>query len=496
MTGQTDVDLVAQEAQAVRGAELRRAMAFATVAWMFGSVWLNATAGTPLANFAAALNASEFQKGIMSALPFLASLLSMPASLLIERTGQRKAIFLWSLYFQRVMWFVMALAPYWIVRTYGMESAGVAMNLFLVLFFIMHAGNAVGGPAWVSWMADLVPEQVRGKYFGTRRQWGILPAVPAALLVGWLLDRHSGSGPLTMMYWCAIIFCIAAVFGMVDVHLFHYVPNIPKRPQPGISIFKTWRDPLTNGRFLWFAGCVATMLFGISFMGQFVTFYIIEHLGEEGGGGINAMTQMMVIIVPAVSQLVVLGAWGKAADKMGKKPVLILAGLGLVPVALGWCFVTRDMLWLGYVVSGLGAALWAGVEVANFNLVLQWSGSADEENEGRGGTAYMAVNAVIINIAGCLGGLSAGVIAQVLRDMNWQWVTSFKTFTFYDVLFVLSALLRFLAIVVFVPRIHEPRAAPTRQTLRFMTANIYNNLATAAMQPFRYLRLRRKDSWA
>lgn len=273
------------------------------------------------------------------------------------------------------------------------------------------------------------------------------------------------------------------------------MPDIPTPPKPRVSIFRTWRDPLTNRQFLWFAGCVATMLFGISFMGQFVTFYIIEHLGDQRAGGINAMTQMMVIIVPAIAQLLVLGAWGKAADKMGKRPVLILSGLGLVPVALGWCFVTRDMLWLGYVVSGLGAALWAGVEVANFNLVLQWSGHGDDENGSRGGTAYMAVNAVIINIAGCLGGLSAGFVAQLLRDMDWQWVTSFKIFTFYDVLFVMSALLRFLAIVVFVPRIHEPDAAPTRQTLRFMTANIYNNLATAAMQPFRFLRPRRKDTW-
>ena len=39
--------------------------------------------------------------------------------------------------------------------------------------------------------------------------------------------------------------------------------------------------------------------------------------------------------------------------------------------------------------------------------------------------------------AGMAGGLASGAIAQALAD--WSWVTSFKTFTYYDVLFALSA---------------------------------------------------------
>ncbi len=483
----------------VRGPALRRAMSLSTVAWMFGSVWMTTTAGTPLANYAQSLGISEVQKGLLAALPFIATLLSLPASLLIERTGKRKRIFFWGLYFQRVMWIPIALLPYWMVRTYGQSATPHAMTLFLVLIFIMHTGQAIGGPAWVSWMADLVPDKLRGVYFGRRRQWGILPAVPAALLVGWLLDRHADGSGLTMMAWCSGIFLVAAVFGFLDIALFHWVPEIPRDPKPGAHIFSAWRDPLRNGQFLRFAGFVAMMVFAISFMGQFVTFYIIEHLGEPsagaGRGSLNMITQMMVIVVPAIAQLMLFSLWGRAVDKMGKKPVVILASLGLVPVALGWCLVTRQHIWLGYVLSGLGAALWAGVEVANFNVVLQWSGSGDDENQGKGGTGYMAINAVIINIAGFTGGISAGFLAQWLRDMNWEWVTAFKTFTFYDVLFLLSGVMRLGAVLIFASRIHEPAAAPTRQTLRFMTSNIYNNLQTAALQPLRFMRLRGRESY-
>src|SRR5882672_11294889 len=85
----------------LRGKPLRRALSLVTLAWVFGSVWATATSGAPLTRFAQGLGASEFQFGLLAAMPFFASMLSMPASMLIDRTGARKGIFLWSLYTQR-----------------------------------------------------------------------------------------------------------------------------------------------------------------------------------------------------------------------------------------------------------------------------------------------------------------------------------------------------------------------------------------------------------
>jgi hypothetical protein len=114
------------------------------------------------------------------------------------------------------------------------------------------------------------------------------------------------------------------------------------------------------------------------------------------------------------------------------------------------------------------------------------SGSHDSGGEKGGGTSYVAVNNIITNIAGCLGGLAAGVIAQSMR--NWEMTLSFlplKTFTYFDILFALSALLRLAAAVIFLPHMHEPEARPTHEALRFMTSNIYNNLFNAVLLPLR-----------
>jgi len=485
------------EVDALRGPDLRRALFLTTLAWVFGSVWLTATSGAPLTLFAKGLGASNFQIGLLAALPFIASLASLPASLLIDRTGARKLIFLCGLYAQRFMWFPIAIVPPWLLHVYGADGAPLAMTLFLVMVLLMHTGQAVGGPAWVSWMADVVPDRSRGKYFSRRRQWGILSAVPTALLVGWLLDRHvagaGGSGDvvvtLTTMIWISGVFMVAAVFGTLDIALFHGVKEVRAARRFHQPLRKLIGKPLRDRQFLWFAGFVGTMIFAIGPIGHFITLYLIDKVKVN-----TLQTQLILLAVPGLAQLLVLPVWGKLIDRYGRKPALVIASLGLVPVGLGWCLMNSGAVWLGYVLAVLGAALWVGVEVANFNLTLEMSGLADADDEG--GSAYVAVNSVIINVAGLAGGLTWGLIAQGLKDWSWDaGVSWLSPFTFYEVLFLLSAVIRLLAVVIFLPHLHEPKARPTREALRFMSANIYNNLFNAVMQPVRFITNRRDETY-
>lgn len=468
----------------VRGAERRRALTVVTVAWMFGSVWMTATSGAPLTLFAQHLGASEFQFGLLAAMPFLASLLSLPASLLTEHTGHRKGVFLFGLYSQRFLWVPIALVPIWIASSWGVSS-GVAIAVFLVLIFLMHAGQAIGGPAWVNWMGDIVPARTRGRYFSRRRQLGILTAVPAALLVGLLLDRYRDAEPMVVLWCVALVFLAAMVFGVVDIALFHVVPHEVK-PRPSVPIRQMLLRPLRDRQFLWFAGFVGTLTFAVSFMGQFITLFLIQKLQVSNTG-----TQLMLLALPMAAQLLVLPMWGHVVDRMGKKPALVIAALGLVPVALGWCLINSGTVWLGYVLSSLGAMLWVGVEVANLDLILEF-GSSGEDDEG-GGTSYVAVNSVIVNIAGFLGGLSSGVIAQLLRDWSWNaGVSWLAPFTYFEVLFFLSGMMRLASVIIFLPRVHEHDARPTLVALKFMIGNFYNNLNGFLSQPLKLLKRKRR----
>ena len=353
---ETSLPLNTVAAGELGGARLRRAMSLVNVSWIFGSVWATAIGGAPFSLFARDLGASEFQIGLLAALPFLASLVSMPASLLTERTGARKGLFLWSTYLQRALWIPIAILPLWLLKTHGTGSGSAAVFVFMALILLMYCTGAVGGPAWLSWMADIIPDRVRGKYFSRRRQWGILSAIPTALAVGWLIDHYGAHGgthqPGGTLRWCAIIFICSAVFGIIDIFLFRYVPNVPMEPRHSEPVFALMGGPLRDRQFLWVAAFVATLTFAVSFMGQFVTFYLIDKIGVTGTG-----IQLMLLVAPMLAQLIVLPIWGHAADRMGKKPVLAIASLGLVPVGLGWCFMGPGSQWLGYVLSVAGGAL-------------------------------------------------------------------------------------------------------------------------------------------
>jgi MFS family permease len=337
-------------------------------------------------------------------------------------------------------------------------------------------------------MADVVPERVRGKYFSRRRQWGLVSAIPTALLAGWMLDRCSAtSDSMTTLRWCAILFMWAAVFGLADIHLFQYLPGVPTPPRRGTGLIKALGGPMRDRQFLWFAAFVGTLTFAVGFMQQFITLYLLDRnrVGLSSGA-----TQLIVLVVPMAAQFLALPVWGSAVDRMGKKPVLALAGLGLVPVALGWCLLGPHNLWLAFVLAAAHMVLWCGVEIANFNFVLEMSGSA-AAGEG-GGSAYVAVNSVIVNVAGCLGGLVAGLIAQTLKDWSWVPMAGAKAVTYYDVLFVLSGVLRLAAVAVFLPLLHEPTARSALQALRFITVGIRCTIAGYLLQPLRYA-IRRLD---
>ena len=58
-------------------------------------------------------------------------------------------------------------------------------------------------------------------------------------------------------------------------------------------------------------------------------------------------------------------------------------------------------------------------------------------------------------------------------------------------LFALSAVLRLLAVAIFLPFIIEPAARPAAETLRFMTVNLRRHISAAAMQPLRLVGIRK-----
>ena len=457
---------------------------------MFGSIWLTATAGAPLTEFATTLGADARVFGLIAAAPFAASLLSLPASFLIERLG-RKPVFLVGLLVQRLLWVAIAVLP---AIFYRAGQGKVALVVFVLLLLVMHAGQAVGGPGWMAWMADLIPRRVRGAYFAKRRQIGCLAALPTALVVGFVMDRLATS-PEATLWTCGAIFLVAAAAGVWDILLFVKIPEQRADDAPKLPGLGTLTVPLRDRQFLVFALFGATVVMTAAPAGQFITLYLLDELLIG-----PFWVQGLLLVVPNLMMLATVGFWGRFVDRMGKRPAMLIGCCGISLSVLGFALVghvpggTAGTIVMTAAAVGLGAMFWGAIETANFNYLLEFA--ARRKGEATAGSGYSAVYGVVSNVAGIAGGLGFGLLLGAFEEVTFALPGDLagRPAGGYEVLFVVAAGLR-LSGLIWLALLRDTRARPTREAARFVTVNVYNNVQSAILAPARLGRLVVRDTF-
>jgi len=111
--------------------------------------------------FALALKATTAQIGLLNSFPsFAAAFSQLAAPALVNRAGSRKRVILPVVLVHALMWLPVFLLPYLL------GNAGVWW--LIGLFTATVVFGALSSAPWQSMMADLVREEVRGRYFSFR----------------------------------------------------------------------------------------------------------------------------------------------------------------------------------------------------------------------------------------------------------------------------------------------------------------------------------------
>lgn len=461
---------------------LRHQLRWVTIAWIFGSVWMWTITGAAMTQFARGLGTPDWGFGVMAALPFIATFVQLPASWWTQRYGHRRRFFMVALIIGRALWVAVAALP-WILP--GQQAW--AWTTMLALLAASWVLSQAGGPAWMNWMSDVVPRRVRGVYFARRNLFTRPVAVAAVLGTGWLLDagsRASGD-PSILLRITSGLLAIAGLLGVLDILCFRWVkdPN-PPRPDPAAKLFSSLLTPLRDRQIRIYIAYNFTFMLGIGFVGQYVWLYVLDVCGWS-----NLKANLLVIAVPLLLQMMVVGLWGRLIDRLGKKPVLVLCTVGVSFGSLGWLVITDQNLWLGYSLILLTTLIWPGLEIANFNVLLDLAGTAkkkrgDAQAASSGGTAAVALNSVATAAGGTLSGLLGGALAGLMRDLHWAVPMIGIVLTYHGVLFLISSVLRAVALV-FALQLTEPRAKGTREALQMVTSAVYSNVRQAVFLPTR-----------
>ena len=183
--------------------------------------------------------------------------------------------------------------------------------MVISLLSLASVSGAVGGVTFLSWMGDLVPDQIRGRYFSRRNTVSTITTCLGGLLAGYYLDLHNNFTGF------AIVFFVSALFGIADILCFIWVDEPPMAPSEHVPFLSLATYPFREVNFRRYMIFWAAWSFAINISGPFFNVYMLERL-QMGYLQISLYTQLL----GSLATVLFVRVWGRLADAHGSKPVM------------------------------------------------------------------------------------------------------------------------------------------------------------------------------
>jgi MFS family permease len=384
--------------------------------------------------FALALKATTFHVGLLASIPNLMMSLSQLASpLLTDKAGSRKGLILPVVFVHALLWIPMLLIP-WVLPE-------PKIWWLIILVTLSGVFGAIGNPAWGSMMADLVPMQIRGRYFSMRARTVGLVGLVFTFIAGGILEILKGD----VFIGFAILFAAAALFRLLSFYFLStmYEPAPSAVPVPGAKLTDMIKHLGSSslGRFILF---VALMSFSQNLASPFFSVYMLRDLE------FSYMTFMFCTAANAVSNLLFQTFWGRRTDRFGNVNIIRVASYMMPVIPCVWLLNDNPFFIMGaQMYSGI---VWSGFTLATTNYVYD---AADPENRSKSIALFNATNGVFA----CLGALLGGYLARyvpVLFNSNLQ------------TMFLLSGIARGLVVLFLLRYVKEVRKVPRIKALQVL----------------------------
>jgi len=421
--------------------ELRKSLNLVILGVCFGIVFFNVTTGAPIAGLAKELGFGDLLYGIMLAMPVLGGAIQIFASYFLEKTKKRKILFFVGGFVQRAPWLFIAILPFFI------KDKSILFSIILFLLIFGAIGGAFINVSFMSWMGDLVPIEVRGRFFSSRSMLSTIISFISGLAIGVFLDRVPGLSGFST------VFAIAVLFGLLDISCFFWVKDPPMKSRNfnNVKIGKLFKDVMSNHNFSKFLIFGIFWNFALSLSAPYFNLYMLKNLKMSFFD-----IALYVQIVSNLATILSVRFLGRLIDRFGNKPVLIMSSTIVSFLPFLWCF-TAPNRWLFFVlmVQILSGIFWPGIDLTFNNLLLYLS---PDENR----SFYIAVYNFFIGIVNAIGYILGGYITEYIAPTVITFVNQLLGIHLveYHLIFILSGVLRFTFSRIFLPKIREERSKP------------------------------------
>jgi len=419
--------------------ELHRDLNLIILAVTFGMAYMTVYNGPPLNAFIRSLGAGDFVFAVIMAMPVFSGLLQLVASIVLQKAGRRKGLFITSGLIQRLILIPTALVPLLLPD----QFKGTRILLVLLLIAINSGAQAFMIISYSSWMGAMVPTEIRGRYFSKRTLISTITSLIVAPLAGLFLDKVPG----TTGY--AILFLIVAVLGVIDILFFFWIRDPAMTPQTEVKpIHMHIMQPLKDANYRQFILFSTAFQFSLNLSGSFFTPFMLEHLHMS-------MLAITILTQTTMSLFVILsvGRIGSLMDRFGTKTVMSVAVIIIMVLPAFWFFATpENYLVTIFLVQMLAGVVWPAYEMGTMNLSI-WLAPEEER------PSYLASYAFIVALFGILPGqLLGGAIMEgfgawlKVNPLPWLFGRGMIPF---DLLLALTVFGRTAAVVFLFPTIED-----------------------------------------
>jgi len=414
----------------------------------FATIHMTVTTGVFLTGFVLSLGANDFEIGLITAIPLLTQIVQIPAAYLLEHRGYRRWLASIPSLLGRELWLIMALLPFL------PQIRSHPIPVFIWLFVLSSSLLSFSATPWVSWMSDLVPRNIRGRYFGTRNMIVGLVTIAVSIGAGLLIDFYeSQRRPFEAFL---LIYGLASASALVAFILLLHQEEPPFVTSRSTTFGQLITEPLRNRAFRRLLVYYLYWTFAIGVAAPFWTVYLIKILHWN-------YTQLAILnIIASFLNVMLQPSWGRLTDRVGYKPVLLVGAVGVVAAPILYSIATPDFpipIWVSVVISGI---VWSGLNLALFNIVIH---TLPHHH----GPSFLAMKAALTGLTNCVAMVFGGWFVHTFANFHF----SFGHFHLvnYHLLFLLTLFLR-LFISPLVKRLEEPEAKGVGTMVHLITVAV------------------------
>ena len=392
-----------------------------------------------------------FAVGMIRAAPQLAGLLRVGAPALIGRWIDRKRFCLGAYLLSAIALLGVPLLamPGWL------PSARATLALLVALWGVYHLLEYLGSVALWSWIADLVPQRIRGAFLGRRERWMVTGQAVAFMASGLFIYAWRRQHPPDRAWiGYALPAAVGAGFMLLAVLPLARMPGLVSRSAPPPrSALAAILAPLADSAFLRLLafGCWLSISNGITLPVQ--EMYPRQVLAVEYA----FLTTSILATAMRCGQWLVSPRLGRLADRWGNRPVMI-GSLAIVAAGPLFFFLASPARPAWIAGAWIAWIAFAGLNVCLPNLTLKLAPP-------RFNASYIATYYAVTGLCMSLATVAGGRLYDLFGRQRYALALGLPSLDYAHAAFLASWLLRSLGVLVLLWVVVEPRRRYAAQQL-------------------------------